>query len=75
MSERCVAARCSNVADPKNNISMHKIQFFGEQCPITKKEVYQFRVGEVKDVCPGKMFYFKIQVQQYRYLNLGANCY
>ena len=40
-----------------------------------KKEVDQFRVGEVKDVGPGKTFCFKIQAQQYRScLNLDANC-
>ena len=37
MPERCVAARCSNVADPKKHISMHKIPFFGENCPIKQK--------------------------------------
>ena len=36
MAERCVAARCTKVADPKKNISMHKILFFGEE-PIKKK--------------------------------------
>ena len=36
MAVRCVAARCTNVADPKKNISMHKILFFGEE-PIKKK--------------------------------------
>ena len=36
----------------------------------------QFGVEKVKDVGPGEMFYFKIQVQQYRsYLNLDANSY
>ena len=25
------------VADPKKNISMHKIPFFGEECKIKKK--------------------------------------
>ena len=38
------------VADPKKNISMHKILFFGKEPPIKKKEVVQFRVGEEKDV-------------------------
>ena len=37
MPERCVAARCSNVADPTKNILMHKIPFFGKECPIKKK--------------------------------------
>ena len=37
MPERCVAAHCSNVADPKKHISMHKIPFFGEKCPIKQK--------------------------------------
>ena len=37
MPEKCVAERCSNVADPKKNISMNKIPFFGEECPIKKK--------------------------------------
>ena len=27
-----------NVGDPKKNISMHKITFFGEECPIKKKK-------------------------------------
>ena len=40
-----------------------------------KKGVDQFRVREEKDVGAGKKFYFKIQVQQYRCLNLDANCY
>ena len=41
-----------------------------------KKEVDQFRVGKVKDVGPGKTFYFKIRVQQYRScLNLDPNNY
>ena len=34
----------------------------------------QFRVGEEKDVGAGEdFFFFKIQVQQYRTLNLDAN--
>ncbi|CAH3115589.1 unnamed protein product, partial [Porites lobata] len=37
MPERCVAARCGNVKDPARNISMHKIPFFGDVCPIKKK--------------------------------------
>ena len=37
MPERCVAARCGNVKDPDRNISMHKIPFFGDVCPIKKK--------------------------------------
>ena len=37
MPERCVAAHCSNVADPEKRISMHKIPFFGEKCPIKQK--------------------------------------
>ena len=46
------------VADPKKNISIHKILFVGEECPIDKeekkKEVDQFRVGEEKDVGAGE---------------------
>ena len=37
MPERCVAARCSNVKDPDRNMSMHRIPFFGDECPIKKK--------------------------------------
>ena len=37
MPERCVAARCSNVKDPDRNISMHKMPFFGDVCPIKRK--------------------------------------
>ena len=40
---------------------------------VKKKEVDQFSVGEEKDVGAGEDF--KIQVQQYRCLNLDANCY
>ena len=38
MPERCVAARCSNVKDPDRNMSMHRIPFFGDECPIKKKK-------------------------------------
>ena len=37
MPERCVAALCNNVTDPENNISLHRIPFFGETCPIKQR--------------------------------------
>ena len=37
MPERCVAARCGNTKDRDRNISMHKIPFFGDVCPIKNK--------------------------------------
>ena len=56
--------------------------FFCEECPIKKKrkkEVDQFRVGEVKDVVSEEDVLFKKKkrkVQQYRScLNLYANFY
>ena len=55
--------------------------FFCEECPIKKKrkkEVDQFRVGEVKDVVSEEdvLFKKKRKVQQYRScLNLDANFY
>ena len=57
MPERCIAARCSNVADPEKHISMHKIPFLGEKCPIMQKKtkkVDRLRVGEKKDVGAGE---------------------
>ena len=52
--EMCYS-KLQKVADPKKNISIHKILFVGEECPIKKKkEVDQFRVGEEKDVGAGE---------------------
>ena len=45
--------------DLTKNVLMHKIPFFGKECPIKKKkkkEVDQFSVEEVKDVGAGKTF-------------------
>ena len=52
MPERCVAACCSNVKDPDRNISMHRIPFFGDECPIKKKrrKKCRLRVREEEDV-------------------------
>ena len=33
MPERYVAARCGNIKDEANGISMHRIPFFGTTCP------------------------------------------
>ena len=57
MPERCVAARCNNVGDPKKGISMHKFPFFGEECPIKKKRRKQwinFVLERRKMWVPGK---------------------
>ena len=66
------------VADPKKNISIHKIPFVGEECPIKKKRRKRwinFVLERRKMWVPGNKFYFGIQVQQYRCLNLDVNCY
>ena len=63
------------VADPKKNISIHKIPFFGEECRIKKKrrKAWINVVLERRKMwVPGKTFYFKIPVQQRRCLNLDA---
>ena len=55
------------VADPKKNISMHKIPFFGKERPIKKKRRkrwFNFVLERRKMWVPGKTFYFKIQVQK-----------
>ena len=39
MPERCVAARCDNVNDPENNISLHRIPFFWQNMPDKKEEM------------------------------------
>ena len=57
MPERCVAARCGNMKDPENNISMHKISFFGETCPIKqrrRKKWIDFVLERRKMWVPGK---------------------
>ena len=57
MPERCVAARCSNVADREKHISMHKIPFFGEKCPIkqkSRKRWIDFVLERIKMWVPGK---------------------
>ena len=64
------------VADPKKNISMHKILFFGKEPPIKKKEVVQFRVGEEKDVGTREDVSFQnTGTKIYTCLILDANCY
>ena len=66
------------IADPKKNISMYKIPFVGEEWPIKKKRRKRwinFVLERRKMWMPGKKFYFKIHVPQYRCLNLDANCY
>ena len=66
------------VADPKENISIYKIPFVAEECPIKKtrrKRWISFSLERRKMWVPGNKFYFRIQVQQYRCLNLDVNCY
>ena len=66
------------VAEPKKNISMDKIPFFGDECRIKKKKRktrINFVLERRKMWVQGKTFYFKIQEQQYRCLNLDANFY
>ena len=64
MRKRCVVARCKiKVADPKKNISMNKIPFFGKERPIKKKRRkrwFNFVLERRKMWVPGKTFYFKI---------------
>ena len=57
MPERCVAARCSNVSNPKKGISMHKIPFFGSTNPTAqrrRKRWVDFVLSKRKDWTPGK---------------------
>ena len=57
MPERCVAARCDNVNDPAKNISLHRIPFFGETCPIKKRRRNRwvnFVLERRKNWVPGK---------------------
>ena len=57
MPERCVAARSSNVSNPKKGISMHKIPFFGSTNPTAqrrRKRWVGFVLSKRKDWTPGK---------------------
>ena len=47
------------VVDPNKDTSMHKVPFFDEEYPIKKKEVDQFRAGEVQDVGAGEDVLFQ----------------
>jgi len=38
MPDRCVAANCSNVADPAKRIFVHNIPFFGDSRPEAIKQ-------------------------------------
>ena len=75
--EMCYS-KLQKVADPKKNISIHKILFVGEECPIKKKRKKRwinFVLERRKMWVPGNKFCLRIQVQQYRCLNLDVNCY
>ena len=57
MPERCLAARCSNVSNPKKGISMHKIPFFGSTNSTAqrrRKRWVDFVLSKRKDWTPGK---------------------
>ena len=57
MPERCIAARCSNVSNPKKGISMHKIPFLGSTNPTAqrrRKRWVDFVLSKRKDWTPGK---------------------
>ena len=57
MPERCIAARCSNVSNPKKGIGMHKIPFFGSTNPTAqrrRKRWVDFVLSKRKDWTPGK---------------------
>ena len=49
MPERCVAARCGNIKDEANGISMHRIPFFGTTCP-QRLRMDRFYAGAEEDV-------------------------
>ena len=56
-TKRCVAARCSNLSNPKKGISMHKIPFFGSTNPTAqrrRKRWVDFVLSKRKDWTPGK---------------------
>ena len=67
------------VADPKKNISMHKIPFFGKELLIKKKRRkrwFNFAVGEEKDVGTGEDVLFQnTGTKIYTCLILDANCF
>ena len=53
MPERCVAARCENIKDEANGISMHRIPFFWHHMPAKTaeaKEMDRFYAGAEEDV-------------------------
>ena len=49
MPERCVAARCGNIKDEANGISLHRIPFFGTTLRRRKKWI-DFMLGAEEDV-------------------------
>ena len=42
MPDRCVVANCSNVNDPANGISLHRIPFWNDERPEAKKRRRQW---------------------------------
>ena len=57
MPERCVAARCDNVADPVKGISMHRIPFLNSDNAIAtrrRKRWIDFVLERRKNWEPGK---------------------
>ena len=42
MPDRCVVANCSNVNDPSNGISLHRIPFWNDERPEAKKRKRQW---------------------------------
>ena len=67
------------VADPKKNISMHKIPFFGKERPLKKKRRkrwFNICVGEEKDMGTGeKVLFQNTGPKIHTCLILDANCY
>ena len=53
MSDRCVAANCSNVADPSKGIFVHTIPFFGDSRPEATKRRKKWKFGFIKRVDKG----------------------
>ena len=57
MPERCVAARCDNIADPTKGISMHRIPFLNSENPVAqrrRKKWIDFVLAKRKNWKPGK---------------------
>ena len=54
LPERCVAARCVNVKDPKKGISLHRIPFYEETSEIKRKWCKKWKTNPLRTKWPLK---------------------